>query len=174
MKVRRAEAGDLADLQNRDFSFEIRTEAVPPFDDGWLERAVAVEPYRKSCGFDADELADHLAAEDRALFVIDGDDGAVGYIAVSTGWNRFAVIDDFALDTAWRGRGAAGILMEEAVAWAKRNGLPGISLETQSNNLAACRFYLGHGFELGGHDRHIYRGLVPDTREIGLFFYRFL
>lgn len=174
MKVRRAVAGDLPDLERRDFSFEIRSEAGPPFEGDWLTRAVAVAPRRKDYGFDPQELAGHIAADGRALFVADAEDGAVGYIAVSTGWNRFAVIDDFALDAGHRRRGAAPLLMEAALAWAKENGFPGVALETQSNNLAACRFYLRHGFELGGHDRHLYRGIASDTREIALFFYRFL
>lgn len=34
-------------------------------------------------------------------------------------------------------------------------------LETQNNNMAACRYYHRYGFELGGIDHLIYRGLAP-------------
>ena len=64
-------------------------------------------------------------------------------------------------------------LIQQAFRWAKDNGLPGIRLETQTTNVAACRFYLRQGFTLGGYDRHLYEGLSPGTRETALFFYRF-
>ena len=50
-------------------------------------------------------------------------------------------------------------------------GLPGIMLETQNNNVAACRFYESCGFHLGGFDRELYRGITPDTDETALFWY---
>jgi hypothetical protein len=46
--------------------------------------------------------------------------------------------------------------MDRAVSWANEQGLPGIRLETQSNNVGACRFYERYGFELAGYDRHLY------------------
>lgn len=64
--------------------------------------------------------------------------------------------------------------MHQAFDWAGQKALPGIRLETQTNNVAACRFYLRQGFVLGGHDRHLCEGLSPGTRETALFFYRFL
>jgi len=50
--------------------------------------------------------------------------------------------------------------------------LPGLMLETQNNNLAACAFYEKHGFRLGGIDRCLYQGLDPQSSEIALFWYR--
>jgi streptothricin acetyltransferase len=50
-------------------------------------------------------------------------------------------------------------------------GLPGVRLETQSNNVAACRFYERQGFVLKGFDADLYRGEMPGTREIALFWY---
>jgi len=45
-------------------------------------------------------------------------------------------------------------------------------LETQHNNVAACRLYARHGFRLGGVDLDLYRGLPhPGRHEIALFWY---
>lgn len=173
MKIRPATPEDLPILSACDFSFLVAREAVPPFEGDWLAHARPVEPYAKSYGFDADEFSAALHADDKALFVILGDEAPVGYIALSAGWNNFAFIDDIAVDTEWRGTGAAQRLMQQAFLWGKEKGLPGIRLETQSNNVAACRFYLRQGFVLGGCDRHLYEGLSPGTRETALFFYRF-
>lgn len=174
MKVRPALAEDLPVLAACDFSFLVTREAIPPFEGDWLAHARPVEPYPKSYGFDPAELAEILPAEDKALFVILGDETPVGYLALSVGWNGFAVIDDIAVDAEWRGTGAAQRLMQQAIQWTGGKALPGIRLETQTNNVAACRFYLRQGFTLGGYDRYLYEGLSPGTRETALFFYRFL
>jgi streptothricin acetyltransferase len=44
-------------------------------------------------------------------------------------------------------------------------------LETQNNNVAACRLYESGGFQLAGFDRCLYKGLHPDTDEIALYWY---
>lgn len=173
MKIRLAAPEDIAILGACDFSFLVTREAVPPFDGDWLAQARPVEPYAKSYGFDADDLKADLNDENKALFVVVGDEAPVGYIVLSKGWNNFAFIDDIAVDTEWRGTGAAQRLIQQAFRWAKDNGLPGIRLETQTTNVTACRFYLRQGFTLGGYDRHLYEGLSPGTRETALFFYRF-
>ena len=51
--------------------------------------------------------------------------------------------------------------------------LPGIMLETQNNNLGACRLYERCGYVLGGIDHLRYRGIDPRTQEVALFWYRF-
>jgi len=44
-------------------------------------------------------------------------------------------------------------------------------LETQSNNVAACKFYASCGFVIGGVDLHLYQGLHPQSDEIAIFWY---
>jgi ribosomal protein S18 acetylase RimI-like enzyme len=55
--------------------------------------------------------------------------------------------------------------------WARDKGCPGMMLETQNNNVAACRFYESCGFELGGFDAYLYKGLNRTTDEIALYWY---
>jgi ribosomal protein S18 acetylase RimI-like enzyme len=72
----------------------------------------------------------------------------------------------------FRRRGLATLLMDKAVSWTREAGLSAIRLETQSNNVAACRFYQHYGFVLGGHDRFLYRELDDEySGEISLFWY---
>jgi streptothricin acetyltransferase len=171
--VRIAKAEDMALLAACDFSFLITQIAVGPFDGPRLGRVAQVEPaYRKNYGFDGQEVGSYIDGEDSTLFVVETQVGLpVGYAAVSHGWNDFAFVDDIAVDANHRGSGLARQLMDAAVAWGLRQGLPGIRLETQSNNVGACRFYESYGFELGGYDRHFYEALHPGTEEIALFWY---
>ncbi len=64
--------------------------------------------------------------------------------------------------------------MQEAIAWARSKQLPGIMLETQNINVAACRFYESCGFKLGGMDRFLYKGISKDLDEIALYWYLLL
>ena len=164
--------GDLADLPllaKGDFSFEVMSELIEPFIN--VCTAPVEQRYRKSYGFDADELAEYLGAPDRVLFVAQANGSPVGYMAVSQGWNNYAVIEDIAVDIPHRRSGVARLMMNAAVEWARKMELAGIRLETQSINVSACRFYEQYGFVLGGHDRYLYRGMHPDSREVALFWY---
>jgi streptothricin acetyltransferase len=62
------------------------------------------------------------------------------------------------------------MLMDAAVNWGRENGLHGVSLETQDNNLFACRFYIKYGFKLGGADRRVYDAFT-NREETALYFY---
>jgi ribosomal protein S18 acetylase RimI-like enzyme len=62
-------------------------------------------------------------------------------------------------------------LLQHVIQWAKSRQLPGVMLETQNNNVAACRLYESCGFQLGGFDRCLYLGLNPGTDEIALYWY---
>ncbi len=170
LSVRSAVSADITKLAARDYSFLVRAVAVEPFDD--LDHTVPVEaPYDKSYGFDGDELHGYLDGDGLALFVAEAAAGPVAYAAVSRGWNGYAVVDDIAVDAAHRGGGTGRRLMDAVVGWARLEMLEGVRLETQSNNLAACRFYRRYGFVLGGYDRYLYTPLHPGTNEVALFWY---
>lgn len=160
-----------ADFAGCDFSFEVTAGALPPFTGPGLGAVAPVEPYTKAYESDPEELTDAASAPDAALFVARIDGRLAGYIALSKAWNGFAEVDDIAVDREARRAGVAKALVDRAVSWAKVRGLPGIRLETQSNNVAACRFYERYGFELCGYDRHLYSALTPGTREIALYWY---
>ncbi|MGF6157142.1 ribosomal protein S18 acetylase RimI-like enzyme [Ensifer sp. KUDG1] len=161
----------VGDFAGCDFSFEITSEALPPFTGPGVGDIAPVERYIKAYGSDPDELVEAAAEPDAALFAARLDGRLAGYIALSKAWNGFAEVDDIAVDSNARRAGVARALMDRAVSWARERGLPGIRLETQSNNVTACRFYERFGFELAGYDRHLYSALTPGTREIALYWY---
>ncbi|PZV36381.1 GNAT family N-acetyltransferase [Mesorhizobium kowhaii] len=164
----------LRELEGLDYSFQIDEEAVPPFDSADIAKTVTRKPHRKAYGFDARSLAGHLCKPDRAVFVALSGELPVGFVAVEKSWNNLAAITDFAVDRHVR-RGQVGrSLMDTAVAWARDQRLRGIRLETQSNNLPACRFYARYGFRLGGFDRLLYAPIEGVETETALFWYLFL
>lgn len=153
-----------------DFSFEVDAYLEPVFDAPVREwRRIPTEPYVKSYN-KADE-DDGEWDDDSALFVAVLDGAPIGRLSVTRNWNGYGLLDHFGVDRRYRASGIGYRLFDCAKSWAREEGLPGLSLETQNNNLTACRFYERQGFQLGGIDRYFYRGLFPDTREIALFWY---
>ena len=149
-----------------DASFSVTEELRPYFVDGRFGYdIVAVEPYQKSYGDDEDE---HTDGE---LFIARLDGRAAGAIALSEAWNEYARIDNILVDASLRRGGVATALLHHATDWCRARQLPGLMLETQNNNIAACRLYERFGFRLGGFDQELYRGLDPATSEIALFWY---
>ena len=67
-------------------------------------------------------------------------------------WNKFAYIEELSVDTEFRGKGLGRALLTCAIDWAKRQGFPGVTLETQDNNVPACMLYEKSGFVLTGFD----------------------
>ncbi|WP_406699519.1 GNAT family N-acetyltransferase [Singulisphaera sp. Ch08] len=161
----------VGDARKLDDSYLVESELRVFAEDGVIHyEVVPVTPYVKS--YADDGVSDyHRHGPDEAVFLAFLDGTVVGRIVLSEGWNRYAWIEDITVDARCRRAGIGRALMDRAIAWATERGLPGIRLETQSNNVPACIFYEKYGFELGGFDRHLYRGLDEATTEIALFWY---
>ena len=127
-------------------------------------------PYMKIYPNDEFDPMVYVNNPDEAAFIAFHDGRRVGSVRVGRRWNKNAFIDDLIIDAAHRGNGVGTKLMDAAVGWGKENGYHGISLETQNNNLLACRFYLKYGFKLGGVDIYSYNAF-PNREEIALYFY---
>ncbi|MFJ3487254.1 GNAT family N-acetyltransferase [Pseudomonas sp. NPDC090202] len=130
-----------------------------------------VEPYLKNYGIDSEEFCNYRDSADGTVLVAWLDEQPVGHIVISKHWNGFAHIDELAVDTFARRNGIARYLLDVARAWSRERNLPGIMLETQNNNLAACRLYESYGFVVGGVDYLRYRAIDPATAEAAIFWY---
>lgn len=155
----------------RDRSFVVEGELVLRLADGRLGYDIArVAPYVKTY---ADEEGAAGQGEGQACHRVVAYWGGqpAGEIALSRHWNGYASIDDLVVGQAFRRKGVARALVEHAIAWSRAQQLVGVTLETQNNNVAACRLYAACGFRLEGFDGGLYRALTPETREVALFWY---
>ena len=130
-------------------------------------------PYEKRYNIDERDLKSYISNSDRAIFLAYVDHHVVGQIIIRKNWNKYAYIEDLIVDVAYRRQGIGVTLLEQAKRWAKEKKLPGIMLETQNNNVAACILYESFGFTLEGVDFYLYKGLNPSTDEIALYWYYF-
>ena len=162
----------VGDAYGFDESFLVESELALFSERGVVRyEVVPVKPYEKRYGGARDDLAVDLKAPDVAVFFAYLDGTVAGRVVVSEGWNRYAWIEDIAVDARRRRAGVGRALMDRAVAWAVGRGLAGVRAETQGNNVPACMFYETCGFCLGGFDRDLYRGIKGGTTEVALFWY---
>lgn len=129
---------------------------------------VAVEPYKKT--YPQRESEDESKGAGVSFLAHSGSQ-IVGRIDLSRSWNDFAYVNHILVEPAFRRAGVGTALMRQAIEWSQAERLAGVMLETQNNNVAACKLYERCGFRLSGFDRDLYRGRDPDTREVALFWY---
>ncbi len=132
---------------------------------------VSMPPYQKRYPAEELDYVTYLHQPDRGIFFACVDERLTGQIIVRKNWNHYAYIEDIVVDAGFRRQGVGRALLQHAVAWARARQLAGVMLETQNNNVAACRLYETCGFQLAGFDRCLYKGLHPGTDEIALYWY---
>ncbi len=159
-------------LLNGRFTFTVHGYADARIDEpvaAWpLE---AVKPFEKDYGLDGQHFCERRQSTGATVLVAWLGEHAVGHIVLRAHWNGFGYVDELAVDRPARRLGVARALLERAEQWSRERDLAGVVLETQNNNLAACRLYEGFGFVVGSIDHLCYRGIDPQTRETGIFWY---
>ena len=129
-----------------------------------------VEPYEKILDIDPEDYTTFIDNPQKVIFFADVDGKTVGQIKMVPWWNKFAYVEELVVDIGFRGRGVGHALMSRAIDWAKQQNFPGITLETQDNNVPACKFYEKCGFVLAGFDLNAYKNL-ENASEIALYWY---
>ena len=72
-----------------------------------------------------------------------------------------AVLHDLRVTPELRGRGIGSALLAAAERWARVHGCRRLEIETQGNNVAACRLYEARGYRLAS----IQSGAYPEVPE---------
>jgi len=170
--LHRLTAANQADLDRCDNSFTVEAELCLHAEEGRTGYTLRpVPPYGKRYGPEVHDAREYLDRPDHAAWLAYVDGRVAGQLLVHENWNRFAIVWDIAVDPPYRRLGIGRRLLAQAVGWARERGMPGVMLETQNNNVAACRLYESCGFVLSGFDTNLYLGFERDTREIALFYY---
>ncbi|MDR9854030.1 GNAT family N-acetyltransferase [Paenibacillus sp. VCA1] len=174
-KMTKEDCGQRIDIDDR---FVVDSVLLLSLQDNQIEYTVkSVTPYEKSYEDETVEEADdtdcsmYIDQPDRAVFLAFAGNRIAGQVIVKRNWNEYACIEDIKVDRRFRRHGIGRKLVEQTKRWAKENGMPGIMLETQHNNVKACKFYESCGFEIGGFDLNIYKGINRHTDEIAVYWY---
>lgn len=72
------------------------------------------------------------------------------------GRKDLALLWDLRVDEQWRGHGIGSKIFAACVEWSKERGCKYLKIETQTYNIAACKFYAKQGAVLGMIDTQAY------------------
>lgn len=171
--IRPVSRENIGDINAANEPFELIGRLIPVFDGAsWhYSEQLFDSPSMKRYPDEEADWAEYISSPDREVFIAYVNGECAGRIRIRKNWNRFCFIEDIAVAARFRGRGIGSGLLASARDFARSAGLRGLALETQDNNLKACRFYAKNGFVLGGADALLYEGF-PDSRgELALFWY---
>jgi ribosomal protein S18 acetylase RimI-like enzyme len=172
LTLREIDKDTVQQVKKEGSSFEVKSNLVLRAENGEISYTlVDVPPYTKQYGAEEVDPGAYIDNPDRIVFFAYLDNEVAGQIRVMKYWNGYAYIDAIAVESRFRRQGVGRALIGRATEWAKAKGFPGLMLETQNNNVAACKLYASCGFELRGFDTHLYKGLNPNTDEIALYWY---
>jgi ribosomal protein S18 acetylase RimI-like enzyme len=132
---------------------------------------IPVEPYEKILNVEPEDYTTFIDNPQKAIFFADVDEKPSGQIKMVPWWNKFTYIEELIVDTPFRGRGVGRALLSRGIEWARQQNFPGVTLETQDNNVPACMLYEKCGFVLSGFDLYAYRNFPEARNEIALFWY---
>lgn len=168
MKIRKISGRDAAALDSSENNFTSSEIMDVALADGEFRLKVrSVEPFSKS--YDADETID----DDIEAYGAYIDGALAGKVELTASWNELASIEHIVVARNHRKHGVATALINFAKEWAASKQLKGIRLETQTNNVPACKLYLRNGFKVGGLDRFVYRTQPQVAHETALYMYWF-
>lgn len=145
---------------------------------GWqLAEIQLPTPFEKQHGYDftpeeRESIAQRLAQTNTLMEVaVDrATNRIVGVLDVEEeAWRETAWIWNIMLDVDARGAGIGREMINHTIGWARRRNLRALLLETQSNNVPACRFYLRMGFQLVGINTLFYTNQDLEKGEVALF-----
>jgi streptothricin acetyltransferase len=155
-----------------DNSFTVDSRLVLSAAAGQISYTVRpVAPFRKVYPPEDVDYTAYLHNPQRTVYLVYLDGQLAGQIRLGTKWNQFGEVEDLTVDPPFRRCGVGQALLTRAQEWARAHNLPGLCLETQDINTAACRLYARCGFVLCGFDRCLYHATLPGTDEIALYWY---
>lgn len=157
MECRIVDAAHAAALALPNDPFPVFGRLVPALEDGAWRWSEELLPPEEVTWMRFPEEAYTLGDGRTYLAAWDGP-RCVGLAALEPGGYRYLYVYDLKVARDCRRKGVGRLMMRRAMDCAQEQGLRGLCLTVQDNNLAACRFYLSLGFEIGGFDNRIYRG----------------
>ena len=172
--IRQMDAGSIYQVDGFNRNSIVHSHLLLDIHDNKISYSIVpVEPYEKILIVDPEEYTTFIDNPQKVIFFADIDDKPAGQIKMVPWWNKFTYVEELTVDTDFRGKGIGRTLMTRAVEWAKHQGFPGVTLETQTNNVPACMLYEKCGFVLSGFDLNAYRNFPEAHDEIALYWYLF-
>lgn len=156
--------------------YVLRRSLRPP-EFVWMLVLADTEPFTKvyDAGDPKDWLEPYFAevrAEGTRFIGASLHDQIAGLLTYAeTTWNNTFWLVDIRVQGEARRGGVGSTLLSALKGRARREGVRGISVETQINNVPAINFYRKHGFEMSGFNDHYYENDDLERQDVALFLF---
>lgn len=145
-------------------------------ETGWrlVERTLD-QPYEKGSAYDFDRneqrnIRERFQRGDGLHLVAECGGRIVGILDMTPEeWNSTVWVWNLMLDHTIRRQGIGKALFDRAADWARRYGYRALIVETQTNNVPACKFYVAMGCHLDGLRMAYYHNDDLQRGEVALF-----
>lgn len=87
-------------------------------------------------------------------------------IKMLEGRDDLAVIWDIRVNKEYRGKGIGSKILARCIKWAKNMECTRVKIETQNNNVNACKFYASQGAKLSNFNRYYYKDYPNEVQFI--------
>ena len=174
MEIVKLSFGTLKDMNKPSEAFEIIGKLIPTFiNNKWTyTEEIYDHSYLHSYPNEDCDYSPYIANPDKTVFLAYSNKECIGQIVLRKDWNGYAFVEDICVSKSSREQGIGTALIQKAIEWAKDKSLYGLALETQDNNLLACRFYLKCGFLIGAVNTMLYKNLPkPWSDAVAIFWY---
>lgn len=172
MTIEEINTRNINDVNKCDNEFIIASKLVLHLENEVIRYTIIQLPVaKKRYGIDKIDYSTYINKKDKVVYLAYVDGQIAGQIILRKNWNNYAYIEDVTVDVQFRRQGIGTQLISRAKQWARNRSLMGIMLETQNNNLPACKFYESCGFQLRGFDTYLYKGENYATAEVALYWY---
>lgn len=152
------------DLRLPNEAFSMPGQFIPALQDGkWSWRAEYWETPSEMRFPDEPYELEETQKNGLVLGAYEGD-ACIGLAIFRNGFFRYLYLEDLKVNGAFRGKGAGKALIKAGLEAARERGCRGIYATCQDNNLNACMFYLGCGFQIGGFDNRVYDGTSQEGK----------
>lgn len=170
MDIRIISEEQKADINIKNEPFRLFSRIVPSYADGVWSYTLTPLPKESTMLF-PDEGYDYDSMKENSVFVGAYEDKkCIGLCVLQTSMFRYMYISDLKVNADQRGKGVGKALIRRSAEIAKERGYIGLYTIGQDNNAAACLFYLGCGFRIGGLDTDVYNGTSQQGKS-DIYFY---
>lgn len=160
-----------ADINIKNEPFQLFGRMLPCYQD---EKWSFSTEKNKSVEWDIfpDENYDYEQMKQDYIFIGAYDGTAcIGLAILQKQWHKYLYLYDLKVNRSYRGQHIAARMVDVSCTYAKEHGYRGVWTIGQNNNLAACLFYVNHGFRIGGLDTDVYLGTSQEGKA-DIYFYR--
>ena len=118
--IQKLDERNFHDLNRCDGTFTVKSRLVVHTENDAIHYTVVdVPPYQKRYPTEVIDYTTYLTHPDKAIFLAYVDGQLAGQLILRENWNRYAYLEDIAVDTGFRRLGVGRALLQQAAAWAR-------------------------------------------------------